>query len=579
MKARAAERHGSAEVTDAAAHFGMTGRSRPLRRGLFAFLGLAAAIALLPVLVLAGLALTSDGSDVVRLIETVLPRAALVTFELLALVALLSGSIGVLCAWLIADFDFPGKRHFAWMLVLPIAIPTYIAAYAFVEFFHFAGPVQTALRAVTGWQSARDYWFPNIRSLSGAALILSLVLYPYVYLAARMVFMMQSRHQADVARSLGASPLRVFWKVSLPMARPAIAAGVSLALMETLNDLGAVEYLGVRTLTFSVYNTWLAQGSLSGAAQLACAMLVVVFALLGAEQFARRRQRFYGGRHGGAPDTRRGARLRGGKAAAASLACAVPVLFGFAVPAFVIGSFAARRLSQFSDPALGAALANSVMIASATAALTAPVSLVLVHAGRSIKRPSAALLIRTASIGYCMPGTVLALGLLYALAAADNRLDGLLRTLFGVSSGLLMTGSAFGVILACSIRFLTLSERSLQSGLEKISSNLDDAARNLGQTELGAARRVVLPLLSPAIMTAFLLVFIDTLKELPATLLLRPFGLSTLATHVYESASRAAVEEGSAAALCIVAAGLLPVILLSRAGPGAKKSAGETGAS
>ena len=302
-------------MTDAAAEPVRLARTGPSRRGLFVFLALAAAVALLPVLVLAGLAFGSNGSEFARLIETVLPRAALVTFELLALVALLAGSIGVVSAWLIADFDFPGKRHFAWMLVLPIAIPTYIAAYAFVEFFHFAGPVQSTLRAMTGYQSARDYWFPNIRSLGGAALILSLVLYPYVYLAARMVFVMQSRHQADVARSLGASPLRAFWKVSLPMARPAIAAGVSLALMETLNDLGAVEYLGVRTLTFSVYNTWLAQGSLAGAAQLACAMLVIVFALLAGEQFARRRQRFYGGRHGGAPDARRGIKLSGWNAA------------------------------------------------------------------------------------------------------------------------------------------------------------------------------------------------------------------------------------------------------------------------
>jgi iron(III) transport system permease protein len=566
-------------MTGAAAALGNPVRTGPGRRGLFVFLGLAAAFALLPVFVLAGLALNGDGSEIARLVETVLPRAALVTFELLALVALISGGIGVVSAWLIADFDFPGKRLLSWMLVLPIAIPTYIAAYAFVEFFHFAGPVQSALRALTGFQSARDYWFPNIRSLGGAALILSLVLYPYVYLAARMVFMMQSRQQADVARSLGASPLRVFWKVSLPMARPAVAAGVSLALMETLNDLGAVEYLGVRTLTFSVYNTWLAQGSLAGAAELACAMLVIVFALLAGEQFARRRQRFHGGRHGGAPDARRGVKLHRWKAFAASAVCALPVLLGFGIPALVIGGFAARRLSQLSDPALGAALVNSVAIALATAALTVIVSMVLVHAARNMKRPSAALLIRAASIGYCIPGTVLALGLLFALAAADNFIDALLRAQFGVSSGLLMTGSAFGVILACSIRFLTLSERSLQSGLEKISHNLDDAARNLGQTELGAARRVVLPLISPAIMTAFLMVFIDTLKELPATLLLRPFGLNTLATSVYESASRAAVEEGSVAALFIVAAGLVPVMLLSQVNAAQKNSAGKTGAS
>jgi iron(III) transport system permease protein len=545
-----------------------------------AFLAIVAAVAFLPVLVLIWMAFGSNGSEIARLIETVLPRAALVTFELLALVALIAGSIGVITAWLIADFDFPGKRQLSWILVLPIAVPTYIAAYAFVEFFHFTGPVQSAFRAVTGYQSARDYSFPNVRSLGGAAIVLSLVLYPYVYLAARMAFTMQSRHQADVARSLGASPLRVFWKVSLPMARPAIAAGVSLALMETLNDLGAVEYLGVRTLTFSVYNTWLAQGSLAGAAQLACAMLLIVFALLAAEQFARRRQRFYGGRHGGAPDARRGIRLHGWKAAAASLACAAPVLLGFGIPAMVIGGFAAKRLAQLSDPALAAALANSVSIAFATAFLTVTVSLALVHAGRNIKRPAAAILIRAASIGYCIPGTVLALGLLFALAAADNWIDALLRAYAGISSGLLMTGSAFGVVLACAIRFLTLSERSLQSGLEKINVNLDGAARNLGQTEFGAARRVLLPLISPAVMTAFLLVFIDTLKELPATLLLRPFGLNTLATYVYENASRSAVEEGALAALFIVAAGLAPVLLLSRALNGAaqKNSAGISGA-
>ena len=539
-------------------------RKRHNRPALFGFLALCAVIALLPVAVLAGIALNGSSSEIANLIETVLPRAALVTIELLALVALLAGTIGVVCAWVIADFDFPGRRHLAWMLVLPIAMPTYIAAYAFVEFFHFTGPVQSALRAVTGYQSARDYWFPNVRSLGGAALILSLVLYPYVYLAARMAFTMQSRHQADVARSLGAAPLRVFWKVSLPMARPAIAAGVSLALMEALNDLGAVEYLGVRTLTFSVYNTWLAQGSLAGAAQLACAMLVVVVALTGTEQFARRRQRFYGGRHGGVPMHRRGVKLGGWAALAANTACALPALLGFAIPALVIGTFASKRLSQIADPALGAALASSLAIALATATLTVLVSLALIHAGRVIKRPFAAILIRAASIGYCIPGTVLALGLLFALGTADNWLDGLMRAQFGVSTGLLMSGSAFGVVLACTIRFVTLSERSIQSGLEKINVNLDGAARNLGQSELGAARRVLLPLLSPAIMTAFLMVFIDTLKELPATLLLRPFGLSTLATFVYESASRSAVEEGAVAALCIVAAGLLPVMLLSR---------------
>ncbi len=531
--------------------------------GLYGFLLASATLVLLPIIVLAWLALTGGSDEVVRLISTVLPNSALVTVELLALVAVLTGTMGVISAWLIVDFDFPGRRILSWALVLPVAIPTYIAAYAFVEFFHFTGPIQSLLRTIFGFQSARDYWFPNIRSLGGAALILSLVLYPYVYLATRVAFLMQSRHAADVARSLGASPVRVFRKILLPMARPAIVAGVSLALMETLNDLGAVEYLGVRTLTFSVYNTWLAQGSLSGAAQLACVMLIAVFALLRVEQHARRQQRFHGGRHSGVYSTPRGARLSGWRAALATSACALPVLLGFGIPLYVIGSFAAKRLDQITDPLLHSAILNSVAVGSATAILTVFIALGLTNAGRILKSRKGFALIRLASIGYSLPGTVLALGLLFALAATDNWIDAIARHYLGYSTGLVLTGSAFGIVLASSIRFLALGEGTIQSGLEKIHHNLDDAARNLGQTSRGAARLVLLPLLRPAILTALILVFVDSLKELSATILLRPLGFNTLATYVYENASRAAVEDGAMASLIIVLAGLIPVMFLS----------------
>ncbi len=540
--------------------------AKPARSHHFAaysYLAAVAAVVMVPLAVLGGIALGGGNDAMPELTSTVLPNSSLVTLELLALVAILTALIGVTTAWLVTDYQFPGRRFLSFALVLPMAIPTYIGAYAFVEFLHFTGPVQTALRSLFGFQSARDYWFPNVRSMGGAALVMSLVLYPYVYLATRVSFLLQGGHTADVARSLGASPPRVFLKVLLPMARPAIIAGVSLALMEVLNDLGAVEYLGVRTLTFSIYNMWLAQGSLGGAAQLACAMLVVVFILLRIEQHARRKQSFHGGRHAGARSSRHGVRLRGWRGACATGICVAPVIIGFGIPVWVLGGFALSRLDQISDPALRIALLNSVGIAAATAIITVVLSLGLVHAGRLVKSRRAFVLIRLASIGYCLPGTVLALGLLFALAAIDNQVDALMRRFFDLSTGLVLTGSAAGIVLALTIRFMTLGESTLHSGFEKIHGNLEDAARNLGQTAWGAARRVTLPLLRPSILAALVLVFVDSLKELSATILLRPLGFSTLSTHVYENASRAAVEDGAMAALIIVLAGLIPVIYLS----------------
>lgn len=523
------------------------------------------AIVLLPVATLVAIALSGDARDWPHLATTVLPGAVTTTAYLLLLVSAGTASMGVTSAWLIVGYDFPLRRVFAWALILPLAVPPYLAAYAFAEFFHFTGPVQALLRAVFGFTSIRDYWFPEIRSTPGAAVVLSCVLFPYVYLTSRVVFLLQGRNIADVARTLGAGPGKVFWRILLPVARPAIVAGTVLVLMETINDIGASEYLGVRTLTFSVFSTWLNRGSLEGAAQIAMVMLALVFVLLAVEQSARRRQRFHTGRatHMKARPPR--VALHGARAFTATIAVALPVLFGFGIPIYVFGVYASRRLDRFFTPELGSALLNSVITATLTAALTIIVALVLLNAVRLIRTRPIGALVRLASIGYALPGTILALGLLFALARFDNAVDALARAILGMSTGLLLTGTSAAVVLACTIRFVALAEGAIRSGLEKLPAHLDEAARSLGQSPAQSAGRVLLPLLRPAMFTAAVLVFVDTVKELSATILLRPFGFNTLATSVYENASRAVVEEAAPAAILIILTALAPVVLLSNA--------------
>jgi len=520
---------------------------------------------LTPIVAIAIIALSGTGEDWPHLIRNVLPGSIRTTALLLVLVTLGTASIGVISAWLVVAFDFPLRRVMSWALVLPFAVPPYLAAYAFAEFFHFSGPVQEAIRAVFGFQTRADYWFPEIRSTYGAAVVMSAVLFPYVYMTTRIVFIMQGRNIADVARTLGASPGRVLWRVLLPVAKPAIAAGVALVLMETLNDIGAAEYLGVRTLTFSVYSTWLNRGSLEGAAQIATLMLAIVFGLIWAEQYARRRQRFHSARATQMKVRPPRTRLAGWRGLAAMAAVALPVLAGFGIPLYVFGRYASRRLDQFLDPALGKAFANSVLAASGTALITVTAALALTYAARLARTRETTLLVRLASLGYALPGTILGLGLLFALARFDNGIDALARQYLGISTGLLLSGSAAAVILACSIRFLALAESSIRSGIEKLPPHLDEAARSLGRTPAASAYAVLLPLLGPAIFAASVLVFVDTIKELSATILLRPFGFNTLATYVYENASRGVVEDGAIAALVIIATSLVPVALLSGA--------------
>ncbi len=528
-------------------------------------LSIATAVVAAPILALVVIALSGSTGDWPHLMANVLPGALRTTALLLLLVAAGTASMGVVTAWLVVGFDFPLRRTMSWAAILPFAVPPYLAAYAFADFFHFSGPVQSLIRDIFGFTRPSDYWFPDIRSTGGAAVVMTAVLYPYVYLTARVVFIMQGRNIADAARTLGASPWRVFTRILLPVARPAIAVGVTLVLMETLNDIGASEYLGVRTLTFSVYSTWLNRGSLQGAAQIATLMLALVFMLLAAEQWARRNQRFHAARSSQVAARPPRQKLRGWRGWLALIAITLPVLAGFGIPALFFLRYALRRLEYLLDPALASAFLHSVLAASATAVVTVATALAIVYAVRMVRSRPAAMLARIAGLGYALPGSILALGLLFVLARIDNGVDQIARSLFGVSTGLLLSGTAAAVILACSIRFLTLAEGSIRAGLDKLPPHLHEAARSLGRTRLGSARSVVLPLMRPAISAAAILVFVDTVKELSATILLRPFGFNTLATYTYENASRGVIEDGALAALIIIATALVPVALLSRA--------------
>ena len=544
-------------------------RSRPFslsaeHSGLRAGALLAGLGVLIPLLALIALSLSGEGADWAHLARNVLPVAVRTTFWVMAGVALLTATMGIIPAWLTAYYEFPLRRILIWALVLPLAVPTYLAAYAYAEFFTFTGPPQTLIRSLFGFTSARDYWFPDVRSLWGCIMILSFVLYPYVYLTTRAGFLMQGRNATDVARTLGASPTRAFFQVLLPMTRPAIIIGITLALMETLNDVGAVEYLGVKTLTSTVYTTWLNQGSLSGAAQIACVMLIVVLCVILAERWARRRQRFNLGRSTAMVQRSALPRLSGPQAALAVIACILPIIAGFVLPFYVLGSYALKRLDQLLDPVLQEAILTSVLVAAAAALLTVAIAFLLTYAVRVTKSRNMLLVNRFAALGYAIPGTVLALGILIPLARFDNLLDQWMQAMFGLRTGLLLTGSALCIVYAMSVRFLAMAEGAIEAGFHKVPVHIDMAARTLGRNARETLTQILLPILKPAFLTAFLLVFIDGVKELSATILLRPFNYNSLSTYVYERASRAAVEDASVAALLIMLAGIVPVILLSR---------------
>ncbi|GGX18148.1 binding-protein-dependent transport system inner membrane protein [Pigmentiphaga litoralis] len=521
-----------------------------------------ALIVLSPIATLAWFALDNDFGHWSHLASYVLPQALANTLLLLAGVGVLVILLGTGSAWLVTAYTFPGRQALTWALLLPLAVPTYIVAFAYLDLLHPIGPIQTALRAVLGFDSPRQFRLPDLRSLPGAIFVLGFVLYPYVYLSTRVMFMSQAASLMEAARTLGATRAEAFRRVALPMARPAIAVGLSLTLLETLNDIGASEFLGVPTLTVAVYTTWITRSDLAGAAQLALTTLAIIVALILLERHARRRQRYANTQRMRPMPPRP---LRGARAALALALGLIPVAIGFVAPVSYLVAETWTRLHEVggvSDALLGG-LRNTLTVALAATVLTVACGLVVGWASRTLREgggfdPIRACA-RVASLGYAVPGTVLAIGLMTPFIAIDR----LLGATFG-TTGLVMMGSVTALVITCTIRFLAISAGSVDAALTRIPPSLEQASRLLGETAGGTLRRVHLPLLRPALAAAALLVFVDTMKELPATLLLRPLNFDTLATWLYAEAARGTYEEGAVAALLIVLAGLLPVMLLAR---------------
>jgi iron(III) transport system permease protein len=501
-----------------------------------------------------------------HLAATVLPEYVVNSVWLCLGVALGVGSMGTTMAWLTAMHDFPGRRTLEWALLLPLAMPAYVLAYTYTDFLQFVGPVQTALREAFGWQKA-DYWFPDVRSLPGAVVMFSCVLYPYVYLVVRTAFLERAGTMNEAARILGLSPWRAFWRVSLPLARPAVATGIALALMETLADYGTVAYFAVPTFTTGIYRAWFSLGDRTAAAQLAACLLGFVFLLIALERFSRGRARYHDA------GTRRRAvrvRLAGWRGALAFAACIVPLLVGFLLPGGLLLKMAmGEREGEFATRFFVLAQ-NSLTLAGISALLAAALALLLGYAGRQaerlgrLRRAVARLANRLVGLGYAVPGSVIAVGVLIPVTRLDHALGAFWQQLGGANPGLILTGGIAALVYAYLARFLSIALQTVEAGITRITPSMDDAARSLGYSHGGILRHVHLPILRGSLLTAGLLVFVDVMKELPATLVMRPFNFETLATQTYTLAADERLAEASIAALAIVGVGLVPIILLAR---------------
>ncbi|WP_298860026.1 iron ABC transporter permease [uncultured Sulfitobacter sp.] len=522
---------------------------------------LVAGLCALPMLAVL-IAAMSGGTDTVRhLADTVLGGYARTTLALVLMVAAGTFAIGVGAAWLVTMTRFPGVRFFEVGLVLPLAFPAYVLAYAYTHVLDHPGIVQTVLRDVTGW-GPRDYWFPDIRSLGGAAAMLILVLYPYVYLLARAAFLQQSGTTFLAARALGSSPWAAFFKVSLPLARPAIAGGVLLAVMETIADFGTVAYFGVQTFATGIYTSWFSLFDRVGAAQLALCLLSFALLLAMLERLQRGDAKYH--------DPSRQAnvapplQLRGGQAIAATVLCAIPVVFGALLPIVVLFFMGIGSEQNLLSARYLGFIKNSATLASVAAVVTvmAAISVGFFQRMRGDRVAQGAAYV--ARLGYAVPGGVIAVGLMVPFAAFDNALDAWMRSTFDISTGLLITGSIWLLVIAYMVRFLAAALGAYEGGQAMVHMNMDSASRSLGQGPIGTLRRVHLPILAPSLLTALLIVFVDVMKELPATLIMRPFNFDTLAVQAYRLASDERLEGAAVPSLVIVAMGLLPVILICR---------------
>ena len=539
-----------------------------------------AALVATPLIAVVSIAFAPDDDIWAHLSATVLPLYIEKTLLLMLGVGAGTFVIGTGTAWLVTMCRFPGRWVFNWALLLPLAVPAYVLAFVVTDQLEYAGTLQVWLREIFGWETRQDYWFPEIRSLGGAITVMTLVLYPYVYLLSRAAFLEQSVCVLEVSRTLGKNPWQGFFSVALPLARPAIVVGVTLVLMETLNDLGTVEFFAVPTFTAGIYDVWLNMNSIAGAAQMATVMMIFVLVLIGIERFARSGQRYHhtSSKYSTLPSYR----LRGVRAFFATAACTVPVILGFALPAAVLTGYALEFYEETLSADFFVYAANSLSLSAIAAVLAVLIGLFLAYGtrlGGGLVVKAAA---RFASIGYAVPGAILAIGVMIPLARLDSALDIFSRQAFGIPLGLLLSGTIIAVVYGYLTRFLALSYGTLEASLGKITPSMDGAARTLGCSPGMALRRVHFPLVRGSLLTAGLLVFVDCMKELPLTIILRPFNYETLATFVFQYASDELLEESALGALTIVAAGILPVILLSltiarsRPGQGAPNAASAT---
>ncbi|MGC1427744.1 MAG: iron ABC transporter permease [Albidovulum sp.] len=522
-----------------------------------------AALVVLPILSVIVLAFAPTENIWPHLLSTTLPRYAANTAVLTGATGFLAAAIGTGAAWLVTMYRFPGKGVLEWVLLLPLAIPAYIGAYALVDFLDYSGPVQVALREGFGWSSARDYWFPQVRSRWAAVIVLAAALYPYVYMLARAAFREQSAGSYEVARALGAGPFGLFWRVGLPLARPAIAAGAAIVMMETVNDFGVVDFFAVQTLTTGIFTVWLETGNAGGAAQIACVILAVILALVAMEKVSRRKSRYY--QSARQPRPVMPVVLNGAGGWIATALCAAPVIAGFVLPIGVLASHALDKPGIWASAGLGRAFFNTLGVGGAAAVVTVTGALFMVYGVRLAGRRLPRLLLPVTTIGYAAPGAVLAVGILIPVVAFDHRLADSIFWISGWEPGLILTGSATAIVFAYVVRFFAIAQGATDAAFGRVPPSLPMAARSLGRTAGGALHEVYLPMMKGSVGTALLLVFVDCVKELPATLLLRPFNFDTLATRAYEKASLENIAEAAPPALLVIAVGLVAVGLLARA--------------
>lgn len=531
---------------------------------------LISALVLLPIASVVWTALSPTENIWPHLLATTLPRYLMNTVILALGTGALAAAVGTGAAWLVTMYRFPLSGLLEWLLLLPLAIPAYVGAYVLVDFLDYAGPVQTELRYLFGWTDARNYWFPEIRSRWAAIIVLAAALYPYVYMFARAAFREQSSGSYEVARALGAGPVALFCRVGLPLSRPAIAVGTAIVMMETVNDFGVVSFFSVQTLTTGIFTVWLESGNAGGAAQIACLILMVILALVALERMGRRGSRYHSAARNRRPVNRE--QLGGFAGVAATLLCSVPFTLGFVLPVGVMFAHAFAAKASWTSPDLGRAFVNTLTVGLATAVLTVVAAVFMVYGVRLSGQRLPRMLLPLTTAGYAAPGAVLAVGLLIPLAAFDHRLADLILALTGHDPGLLLTGTAGAIVLAYCVRFFAISQGAIDSAFGRVSPSLPMAARSLGRTRTGVLGDVYLPVMRGSVGTALLLVFVDSVKELPATLLLRPFNFNTLATRAHEKASLENLSEAAPAALLVIAVGLVAVFFLAQANLGSRSS-------